>query len=143
MKIVYNACFGGFGLSDAAVRLYAHKKGLPLYVEKHDTFSYSTYWLVPEEERLADLEGEDWRNASQEERIAYNAKYAEQTLDERRIPRNDPALVAVVEELGEAANGLCADLRIAEIPEGQKYRIDEYDGRETVMRPDDYNWDVA
>ena len=59
------------------------------------------------------------------------------------IERTDPALVQVVEELGEAANGMSAALRIAELPAGTLYRIDEYDGSETVMTQDDYNWSVA
>lgn len=48
------------------------------------------------------------------------------------IERNDPKLVAVVEELGEAANGDYAKLRIVEIPEGVDWEIDNYDGQETV-----------
>ena len=30
MKVVINRCFGGFGLSDEAIRLYAEKKGIQL-----------------------------------------------------------------------------------------------------------------
>lgn len=59
------------------------------------------------------------------------------------LPRHDPVLVQVVEELGEAANGRQADLRIANVPAGSKYRIDAYDGNESVMTPDDYYWSIA
>ena len=59
------------------------------------------------------------------------------------IERTDPALVQVVEELGEAANGRSAALRIVELPAGTLYRIDEYDGSESVMTQDDYDWSVA
>lgn len=93
-KIVFNACYGGFGLSEAAILRYAEitgAKGISVY----------------------------------------------------DIDRTDPALVQVVEELGEAANGRSAALRIAELPAGTLYRIDEYDGSETVMTQDDYNWSVA
>ena len=62
---------------------------------------------------------------------------------DRAIERNDPALIQVVEELGGKANGSCADLRIAEVPAGTRYRIDEYDGLESVMTIDDYDWSVA
>jgi hypothetical protein len=51
--------------------------------------------------------------------------------------------VQVVEELGEDANTRFSELAIADIPEGTKYRIDEYDGSESVMTVDDYNWSVA
>jgi hypothetical protein len=62
---------------------------------------------------------------------------------DRDIDRDDPLLVQVVEELGQAANGGFAKLYIAEVPSGTKYRIDEYDGLECIMTPDDYDWSVA
>ena len=92
-KIVFNACFGGFGVSQAA-------------------------W-----ERYVELGGK-----------------AESGWD---IERTDPILVQVVEELGERANGMCARLYIADVPAGTKYRIDEYDGSESVMTIDDYDWRTA
>jgi hypothetical protein len=57
--------------------------------------------------------------------------------------RTDPVLVQVVEELGERANGMCAELRIYEIAVGTKYRIDEYDGLEHIETEDDIRWSVA
>jgi hypothetical protein len=50
----------------------------------------------------------------------------------RSIPRDDPLLVKVVTELGEKANGECARLHIADIPDNVDWEIDEYDGNETV-----------
>lgn len=55
-------------------------------------------------------------------------------------PRHDATLVKVVEELGEKANGDCASLRICELPDGTEYRIDEYDGSESVETRDSYDW---
>lgn len=46
--------------------------------------------------------------------------------------RNDPDLVAVVEELGEAANGRFSKLRVVEIPDGVEWQIEEYDGLEWI-----------
>lgn len=57
----------------------------------------------------------------------------------RGVSRHDPRIVAVVESLGKGANGGDADIRVATI-EGNKYRIDEYDGAEAVMEPEDYAW---
>ena len=103
-KIVYNACFGGYGLSEAAVMRYAEIKGINISLsEAIAAWSFSVY----------------------------------------DIERTDPALVQVVEELGEAANGRSAALRIVEVPAGTLYRIDEYDGVESVMTQDDYEWSVA
>lgn len=61
----------------------------------------------------------------------------------RDICRHDATLVQVVEELEEEANGASAQLRIAEIPSGSKYRIDEYDGTESVETPESYVWETA
>jgi hypothetical protein len=52
-------------------------------------------------------------------------------------------LVQVVEQLGDKANGSYAKLFITDVPSGTKYRIDEYDGLESVMTIDDYEWSIA
>lgn len=54
------------------------------------------------------------------------------------MARHDPRLVSVVEALGDRANGRYAKLRIAEVD--GPYRIDEYDGSESVETPDSYEW---
>jgi len=64
-------------------------------------------------------------------------------FSDREIERNDPALAQVVEELGDRANGSHAELRIFEVSAGTLYRIDEYDGSESVMTQDTYEWKVA
>ncbi len=97
-KIVYNGCYGGFSLSDAAMRRYAEIKGMA---------------------------------------------YDEMTLGSREFERDDPALVQVVEELGDAANGMCAKLHIEDVPKGTLWRIDEYDGFESVATQDSCEWKVA
>jgi len=51
---------------------------------------------------------------------------------DRYIDRDDKDLVAIVEEMGEAANGSCADLNVVEIPDGISWQIEEYDGYEHV-----------
>lgn len=48
------------------------------------------------------------------------------------IRRDDPALVQVVEELGEKSSDRHASLHVAEIPEGVSWLIEEYDGLEHV-----------
>ena len=52
--------------------------------------------------------------------------------------RHNETLIEVIEELGEEANGMFADLSIVEVD--GPYRIDEYDGNETVETPDSYEW---
>ena len=46
--------------------------------------------------------------------------------------RQDPILIEVVEELGEKASGRFGSLEVVEIPNNSFYKIDEYDGVETI-----------
>ena len=48
------------------------------------------------------------------------------------LVRNDPNLIKTVEALGKDANGWAADLEIVEIPDGVKWEIEEYDGKEWI-----------
>jgi hypothetical protein len=57
----------------------------------------------------------------------------------RSVGRHDPLVIQVVEELGADASGRCARLAITTI-EGDRYRIDEYDGIESVQEPNDLDW---
>jgi hypothetical protein len=118
-KIVYNACFGGFGLSDLAYELYAELAGLKIYPE--DTrYGIRMYWLSP---------------PTGDERLDSNRE----NLYGGDLSRHDPILVSVVETLGKDANGMCADLRIYET-ESNQYQIEEYDGNETVVISYDDSW---
>jgi hypothetical protein len=62
---------------------------------------------------------------------------------DRRIERDDPVLVQVVEKLGMKANGSCAKLCIEDLPKGTLYRITEYDGYESIETKYDMDWNVA
>jgi hypothetical protein len=52
------------------------------------------------------------------------------------IDRHDPDLVRCVETLGERASGALANLKVYKL-NGNRYRIDEYDGSEEVYEPED------
>jgi len=106
MKIVINQCYGGFGLSEEAVRLYAKKKSLNLIVERNKRLKLNHYYL--------------------------NEKKDGNYFHVNYIERNDPALVEVVNELGKKADGYCAKLKIVEIPDDFKWTIEGYDGREWI-----------
>ena len=131
MKIVINACFGGFGLSDAAVKRYADLKGIPLWAERSPKYpSFTHYYIVPPESRTP--KASNWRALSLTDRIAYNAARAAETIDPPEIPRDDATLVQVVEELGDRSHGALARLKVVEIPDGVDWVIEDYDGDETI-----------
>ena len=139
VRVVYNAKFGGFNLSREACERYWELKGQQVWIEQDKQFKslyMFTVWLVPPEERIK--QPENWHSLPLEERIAFNKKYSEQTWDYDDVARHDPILVQVVEELGDKADGMCAKLAIEEV--SGPYRIDEYDGLETVVEPDGYDW---
>lgn len=137
-KVVYNACHGGFGLSKEAIQRYWEIKGQQVWIENESWGS--NVWLVPPEERLKTKNSKDFAVMSMDERIAYNQAYSAQTWYDRDVDRHDPALVQVVEELGDKANGMFAKLAIVEV--SGPYRIDEYDGFESVETPVSYDWIV-
>jgi len=127
MKVVINACYGGFGLSVAGTEAYLARKGK------------AAYWFTTARDADGRLDfkapsvpvehpGEEW--------FAQVYTSPERTtgtfFDDDDIPRDDPDLIAVVEELGVEANSRYASLKVVEIPDGTRWVIDEYDGYEHV-----------
>ena len=90
-KIAINRCFGGFGLSHDAVIRYHELKGNTLVVEYDKNWKMYHYCL--------------------------NEKDESNYWTHHVIPRDDPALIQVVEELGKGADGDHAELKIVEIPD--------------------------
>jgi hypothetical protein len=143
-RIVVNKCFGGFGLSPKAIARLAELRGQKAYfftggfggeprtmtdindVKGMFWNAYNTPSPMPQPAT------EEWCDWSIDERIAHNAKTGAETIDDCRDDRSNPLLIQVVEELGEAASGMCGKLEIVEIPDDVNWEIDEYDGMETV-----------
>lgn len=122
-KIVINRCFGGFGLSELADRALAKRKGVTLY-ELNASYGVKTFATVPKEEyERLERESRVKRDLSLVEGLFWNSM---------AWGRDDPDLVAVVEELGETANGVYSELKVVEVPYGVLWDINEYDGIEWV-----------
>jgi hypothetical protein len=51
---------------------------------------------------------------------------------DKDINRDDPVLVALVKELGKAAAGEHARLKVVRIPANVDWQIDDYDGKEWI-----------
>ena len=126
-KIVYNSCYGGYSLSDKAID----------WLSEHGSERTKNFIA---QKRIEAKEIEDFTSASQE-RIYNVAKFYVMDAVRSFLKRHDPDLVAVVEALGKEVNGTFSELDIEEIDE-DKYFIEEYDGRETVVTPDDICWEV-
>ena len=132
-RIVINACYGGFGLSNDAVLRYLELSGIPVWNEINDGLIPFKYWLVPPDgDRVADPSPQEWAAMSMTERQAHNAKYSQQVFYDKDVKRDDPYLVQTVLELGEKANGRCAELKVVDVPADVDWVIEEYDGKEWV-----------
>lgn len=115
-KIAYNACFGGFSLSADAVRLARELSGDPTWGG-------------------CVLKGELWDDGT--------ISMGDYTSIDWTIERTDPVLTNVIEMLGAEANGEHAFLLIREVEPGTRYRIEEYDGNETIRLESEYTWETA
>lgn len=131
MKIVINNCFGGFGLSEKAMRAYFAKQGRNVF-KSGDGLS-TTYFDAPVPKEFELPEGELFMRRGHPEYERYRSWYEEHVLSDRDIPRDDPDLVAVVEELGsDVASDAYGRLVVVDIPDGVQWQIEEYDGSEHV-----------
>lgn len=115
-KVAYNDCFGGFSLSRKAILLGRE-------ISKNQT------WNGP------CIIGDTFGCGS-----PVNSDYGHLNFN---IPRTDETLISVIEKLGDEASGVGSRIKIVDLPKGTKYRIDEYDGYESVMTQSDYDWEVA
>ena len=110
MKVAINACYGGFGLSDAAFEKLLERKGIEF--EKQEGSPITHYY------RKGEL-GVDGAYLNHYDFYGFEL-------------RADPDLVAIIEEMDEDAFGDFAELRIIEIPDDVEWQIEEYDGCEWV-----------
>ena len=110
MKVAINKQYGGFGLSDKAFEKLLQLKGIEFEKVADKDFESSHYYAKG--------------HAGDDEYYLSQYEYDE--------PRNDPDLIAVIEELGEEANGFASSLTIVEIPDDVEWQVEDYDGLEWV-----------
>lgn len=109
MEIVINRCFGGFSISRKAMERMAELGHAEAQAEiaLHD----------------------EWKASKAQPYTEYDAYL-------RDVARNDPILVQVVKELGEASYGKAAQLQVVEVDNRAPWRLEEYDGREHISHFD-------
>lgn len=102
MKLVINKCYGGFSISREAAEFMAERGDARAKAELEKSTPKKFFGYG----YVEDMDG--------------------------TYERDNLLLVAAVEALGEKANGDCASLQVVEIPDGTKWQIEEYDGREWI-----------
>ena len=120
-KVVYNACYGGFTLSLKAID-WLESNCIDENLREHI--------------KMAKVKSLSSTSTLNDDFLRYTVS---DWFCDRRHHKD---LVAVVETLGEEANGPCAKLAIENI-DSKQYHIKEYDGIEDVVTPEDnYRWIV-
>lgn len=108
-KVVYNACYGGWGVHEDAVK-WMREQG-------------------DEEAKEATISGELYSDGSGPKESFFK------TVHLHELSRTNELLVELVEGTADydgRVSGDNADLRVAEVPDGVEWEVDEYDGIETV-----------
>lgn len=126
-KIAINRCYGGFSLSHVGYVEFAKRKGITLH-------AYDGMSAIKDNKAIpADNPDEaffvHYTTKPVETEEEMNEYYWSQDRDSAR---DDPDLIAVIEAMGERANGRCAKLTIVEIPDGIEWTVEEYDGLEWI-----------
>ena len=147
MKIVLNGCYGGFGLSYEAMALCLHAKNREAFFYA-DISTYDDYTKVHKYKRvtLPEIRSSQYYMiyCTTTDQGEYLFKFPEDVVNLNAVDRTDPTLISVVEIMGpQAASGRFASLYIEEIPVDTQYRIDEYDGIESIITKEDDDWKTA
>ena len=138
IKVVYNNCYGGFVPSYKAYK-WLIEHGME---DKYLSRDYNDKAIESRKfvEIVREKNGNWWvRDTKVEQHHTDDELNLMCHLYLQDIPRHHPLLVQCVEELGKEASGPCSDLAIYEIS-GNRYRIEEYDGNESVVEPWDDNY---
>jgi hypothetical protein len=110
LKLVISKSYGGFGLSRKALHVLREMKNVHALKETDIGEKY------PDGVYIREAIFTDTSNNS--------------FLDD--IPRDDPDLIKIVEELGSECNTRFSNLVVIEIPDGVEWEIEEYDGNECI-----------
>ena len=145
MKLVINSCYGGFNLSPKALKRYLELKGKNAYFYKQTKYEYRNG--IDEFIRIDNIDtinNDLFINCTTIDYGKVTNTYPSSPFEDFSIKRNDKHLIQTIEELGEEANTTVSKLTIVEIENGRWYKINEYDGYESIEYRDiDDEWELA
>jgi hypothetical protein len=132
MKIAVNRCYGGFDMSNQAVKRYLELIGKECYFYKQTKYNYkdgvnefSKCDISNKNSTFISVSTKDLGDKTKKIPDEYYFYYGD-------ISRNDPALIQTIEELKECASGRFGNIQIVSIPDDINWEISNYDGIETV-----------
>jgi hypothetical protein len=103
MKVLINNCYGGFGFSHEACKLWLERNNVS-FLETENKYGDPQFIIDNDISYVSNL-----------------------------ISRDDSTIIQIFEEKGsEFVSGECAELILVEILDGCQYRIGEYDGMEYI-----------
>ena len=141
-KVAYNNCLGGFNLSVKAIAhiLRQNKPDVKLFFYKEKVKNSKWYYIKCNESEATHVFLKDFGDEFCYEQVN-QVQFNDNLVHDSQVytSRHDPRLIKAIEELEEEADGLWAELRIAEI-ESNLYYIKDHDGLETVLTPEDFDW---
>ena len=138
MKVVINNCFGGFSISNFAYKELLRRKGKECYFY---VWNYPNgYYRIeddPDKHFSVMVSTKDYGKHTDNIETEHFVYYREEI-------RMDADFISMIEEFGsDKCSGRYAELVIVDIPAGAYFRIDEYDGFESIEYRDDIDWMIA
>lgn len=135
MKVVLNRCYGGFGISIAALKELVNRSAKCIVSKPpKDWYGGRPGWEKEWDKDLAQYNdmGEGLMGEPSEFNILKGGllHYLEDRNEQSM--RTNPDLVDVVEKMGKESWGQCAELEVVEIPDGIQWEINDYDGMESI-----------
>lgn len=141
MKVVINECYGGFGLSNFAHKELLRRKGKECYFyeNKYGVGHYRIDGIEDADKYLfVTISTKDYGKFTEKIDAEHIVRFRDEDI------RTDSDLIAMIEEFGsEKCSGRYAELVVEDIPTGTYYRIDEYDGLESIEYRDEIDWLIA
>lgn len=125
MKVAINVCYGGFSLSGETICKIGERKG-------YEVFTYCRDWEDEKYIKIRPHYAEYFVTKDFGDEVGSDEEDAFFDAILPSFLRTDPDLIAVIEEMGEDANGTGSFIKIVEIPDDVDWEIDEYDGREWI-----------